>query len=661
MTPQQATDQCLKLRQAGRLQEALACCNQAMAGAPAGDPWAAVLIATSGEVLFDLGRPQDALAAFDQALARNPGIAAAWNNRGLALNQLGRHGEALDSFARAAKLAPGAVEPHNNHGDTLRRLYRHGEALMSFARALALDPDDTGTLTNRAGVLASLGRYPEALADYSRALQRSPDFPEALFARSHLLWSKKSDLKAALADLTRLVEKAPHFAYARGALMRLKMTAADWHDFDREKKILDDGVAADKKVTAPFIYLSLSDSPDAILRCSAAYAQSNFPAGPPLHRKGPRREGPIRIGYVCGEFREHPVLYLMAGLFEAHDRTRFEIIGFDNGGSDDSALRSRFEKAVPRIININLLSDHDAGLRIAAEEIDILVDLNGYSGEQRLGVFARRPAPIQASYLGYPATLGAPWMDYILADKIVIPESDARHYSEKIAWLPVSFQINDAKRAMARIPSRAEAGLPGQGFVFCNFNHTNKLTPQTFSLWMRILGQTPDSVLWLPRPDPLAEANLKREAQTRGIAPERLIFAPRVPSFEDHLGRLTLADLFLDGQPYGAHTTASDALWAGVPLITQMGGAFAGRVATSLLLALGLPELVTKTEAEFETLAVSLAQSPGRLKSLREKLDQSRATAPLFDTQRTTRAIEQAYQTMFDNRAKPPASFSVPG
>jgi predicted O-linked N-acetylglucosamine transferase (SPINDLY family) len=265
---------------------------------------------------------------------------------------------------------------------------------------------------------------------------------------------------------------------------------------------------------------------------------------------------------------------------------------------------------------------------------------------------------VQVSWLGYPGTLGASFMDYILADKIVIPEEGARHYSEKIAWLPHSYQINDSKRTIAQTPSRDEAGLPAHGFVFCNFNHANKFTPDSFGRWMRLLGQVPGSLLWLLKPDTLARDNLQREAQARGVASDRLVFAPYLP-FEKHLARLKLADLFLDGLPYGAHTTASDALWAGLPLITLMGDSFAGRVAASLLSALGLPELVTRTAGEFEALALSLARDPARLAALREKLGGVRATAPLFDTARTTRALESAYLTMAETRGNPPQSFAV--
>ena len=693
MTPQESTAQGERLYLAGRLQEAEACyaaalalqpdyhpalhlmgllryqlndhagalvaLDKAAAAAPASYHQWAALHATRGELLFLLGQDTEALAAFEQALARDTGLATAWNNHGMALNRLGRPEEALASFAHAARLAPQSAQPLSNQGDMLRQLRRFDEALACFSRALAMEPGNIAALVNRGGLLTNLGHTDEAIADYTAALSRHPDIPEALFGRSHL-FTKKSDIKGALADLEHLLKIAPDYPFARGNLMRLNMMAAAWDDFPAQKALIDAGVRAGKKVIVPLNYLGLSDSPEDIHHCAQLYAQANFPARPPLHAKGQRRPGRIRIGYVCGEFRTQATLYLMVGQFEAHDRESFEIFAFDNGGGDGSALRQRFEKAVEHIIDITYLSDGDAAARIAAEDIDILVDLNGYTGEQRLNVFALKPAPLQVCYLVWPGTLGAPYMDYIIADKAVIPESHEGDYSEKIAWLPHSFQINDRQRAIGPTPSRAEAGLPAEGFVFCNFNHAEKRSPQAFACWMRILAAIPGSVLWLPRPHELAAENLKRQAQRHGVAAERLIFAPHTPTIEDYLGRLKLADLFLDAFPYCAHTVASDALWAGLPLLTLASGAFAGRVAASLLLALGLPELVTHSEEEFETAALTLARQPETLAAIREKLAAARTTAPLFDTVRTTRAIERAYRTMFENRARPPESFTVP-
>ena len=452
---------------------------------------------------------------------------------------------------------------------------------------------------------------------------------------------------------------APDFPFARGSLMRLSMTAAHWDGYETQKALLDAGVRADRPVVEPFIYLALSDRPEDLQRCARLYARARFPAQTPLWQGAPRRPGRIRVGYVCGEFRTHATLYLMAGLFEAHDKAVFEIFAFDNGGGDASPLRARFEAAVERIVDITGLSDAEAAGRIRAQDIDILVDLNGYSGNQRLGVFAHRPAPVQVSYLAYPGTLGAPYMDYILADPVVIPDGEEKYYSEKIIRLPHSYQINDDKRAIGETPDRAEAGLPEQAFVFCNFNHANKFTPASFTLWMRLLHQTPGSVLWLLAPDPLARENLRQEARQRGVNPDRLIFAETLP-FEKHLARLRLADLFLDGLLYGAHTTASDALWAGLPLITCRGSTFAGRVAASLLQAVGLPELVSENAGDFEALALRLARSPQLLAGLRKKLAQNRDRAPLFDAGRTTRDVEKTWRMLVERRTARPESFAVP-
>ena len=687
MTPHEATEQGLKAHQAGQLAEAesryaaalkaqpdfqpalhlmgllrfqqqdftaaLQFFTYALTAAPAS---AAVLWAARGETLLQLDRAQESLGDFDKALAADPGLVAAWNNRGLALNALKRHDEALASFDRAIALSPMSAEPHNNRGDTLRELRRFAEALASFDRALAIRPDDPATLNNRAVALTMMGRTDEALACYDRALALNPDLPAALHARGNRLWSQKADLAGGLADLDRLMQVAPDFPFARGSRMRLAMTAARWKNFETEKKLLDDGVRANRPVIEPFIYLALSDQPADLQRCAELYARTRFPAQPPLWTGAKRRPGRIRIGYVCGEFRTHATLYLMAGLFETHDRQQFEIFAFDNGSGDGGLLRARFEAAVEKLVDIRELSDAKAAARIRAEEIDILVDLNGYSGNQRLSIFAHRPAPVQVSYLAYPGTLGAPYMDYILADRVVIPEVEEKYYNEKIAWLPQSYQINDAKRAIGEIPSRGEAGLPAEAFVFCNFNHANKFTPASFTQWMRILAQVPGSLLWLLAPDAMAMDNLRREANQRGVDPARLVFAATLP-FEKHLARLACADLFLDGLPYGAHTTASDALWAGLPLLTCRGNAFAGRVAASLLAAAGLPELVTENAADFEALALRLAREPVLLSDIRKKLAQNRATAPLFDTTRTTRAIESAFDMMLKS---PPQSFVVP-
>jgi predicted O-linked N-acetylglucosamine transferase (SPINDLY family) len=383
----------------------------------------------------------------------------------------------------------------------------------------------------------------------------------------------------------------------------------------------------------------------------------------PLLRVSPTEpNAKIRIGYLSGEFRQQATSLLLVGVLEQHDRSAFEIFAIDNGYDDGSDTRRRIAGAVDGIVNISALNDPQAVDAIRAQRIDILVNLNGYFGEQRTGIFARRAAPIQVNYLGFPGTLGAGFMDYILADQYVLPADHRQFYSEKVAWLPNCYQANDDRREIStRAFTREEVGLPRQGFVFCCFNNAYKITPDVFDSWMRILAAVDGSVLWLLEDSAAAVANLRREAQVRGIDPARLVFAVRMPPAE-HLARHRCADLFLDTLPYNAHTTASDALWAGLPLLTCRGETFAGRVAASLLQNLGMPELVAANRDDYERMAIGLAQNPERLSSIREKLSANRLKMPAFDTPRLARDIETAFRKMAE-RAKAglaPGHIAVP-
>ena len=365
------------------------------------------------------------------------------------------------------------------------------------------------------------------------------------------------------------------------------------------------------------------------------------------------------MAYLSADFHDHPVAYLTAGLFEHHDRSRFEITALSFGPDQASPTRDRIKGAVEHFIDVRSQSDQDIAELIRRLEIDIVIDLMGLTRHSRVGVLARRSAPIQVNYLGYSGTTGANYIDYILADATVIPEEHCAFYTEQVVWLPDCYLVNDDRRAICeRTPSRGECGLPEDGFVFCCFNNPGKLAPATFQVWMRLLNATPDSVLWLSKADPTVQANLRREAERCGVSAQRLIFAPRMPDVADHLARQRQADLFLDTLPYNAHTTACDALWAGVPVVTCLGTTFVGRVAASLLKAVGLDELITHSLQDYEALALKLAHDPAYLASLRDKLARNRDTFPLFDTERSTRQIEAAYTTMWQcyQRGEPPGS-----
>lgn len=645
--------------------------------------------------LSDLERFEEAIASYERSLALQPGFADASFNLGLVLLKLERFTDALTRFDKVLAARPSHSETLSNRGVALFRLNRFDESLTSYNQALASNPDHAATLFGRALLLQEMGRFTDALTDYDRAiaidpkdarawnghgallhamkrnrdaiksfekaLELKPDFADALTNHGLLRWAEHGDYAGATSDLRNALTVDPNQPYALGELHHLRMYGADWETFDADKALIDGGVRNGRSVVRPFVYQALSLSPADLQACSRIFAAS-LPAAPdrppPPFRHHHDR---IRIGYVSGEFREQATAYLMAGLYERHDRNRFEVIAIDSGGGDGSAMRSRLEAAFDQVLYIANLPDAEAVDLIRANEIDILVNLNGYFGAPRMGVFARRAAPIQVNYLGFPATLGAPYIDYIIADRIVIPEIERRYYDEQVVYLPDCYQANDDKRSIAQEkPSRAAMGLPDRAFVFCNFNQSYKITPSSFASWMRILKAVEGSVLWLLDGRPPFAENLSRAAQQQGVASNRLVFARSLPA-DQHLARLKLADLFLDSLPYNAHTTASDALWAGLPLLTCCGSTFPGRVAASLLTAAGLPELIAESLDAYEAMAIRLAHDSAAMHALKQKLAGNRLSCPLFDTDRFRRNIEAAYTAMIaaQKRGEAPQGFTV--
>ena len=615
-----------------------------------------------GVALLDLERAADALAMFDAVAGAYQNNAELWNNRGVALWNLKRPDEALTSYRRALDLEPGFAEAWGNSGLALRDMSRFDEARASFETVLTLEPGNAVAMNSHGNVLRDMKKYDEAIQSYSAAIQARPSYAEALINRGYTQWALKR-YEAGTADVELALTLEPEYPYGRGELLHARMYAADWRDFAGAKADLLALVRAGKRAIQPFDFQAIVETPADAQACSRIWVRDKYPEMPsrPHDRLARAGAGKIRVGYVSGEFRQQATALLMAGLYERHDREKFEIIALDCGRNDQSPMRARLEKAFDRWIGIAGLSDEQAADVIRDVGIDILVNLNGFFGDARMGVFARKPAPIQVNYLGFPATLGAPYIDYILADKVTIPEAEQSFYDEQVVTLPGSYQANDDRgRPMADTPSRAAAGLPQDGFVFCNFNNAYKLTPETFDSWMRILKQVEGSLLWLlESPAPFA-VNLRMEAEARGVAADRLIFAPDLPT-DQHLARLSLADLVLDGLPYNAHTTGSDALWAGVPLITRKGTTFPGRVGASLLEAVGLPELVTERAADFEALAVSLATDPEALGTLRARLAGNKNRCALFDTDRFRKNIETAYVEMWRRwlAGERPKGFSV--
>jgi protein O-GlcNAc transferase len=577
--------------------------------------------------LQKLNRHGQALAAFDQTLTLDSEHSLALFRRADSLRLLGRLRDAVETYDRYLARHPDTAEAWHNRGVALSELKRFDDAVFSFGKALALRPDSAESWHNRGTAHVELKEFQEAVFDYEHTVALRPELP-----------------------------------YARGNLMLARLQCCDWRDFAQERAGIAAGLREGSPAIVPFGNLMISDSPADQFQCARIWMERHGVAAQPLWRGERYKNQRIRLAYLSGDFRAHPVAILMAGVFEQHDPERFETIAVSFGPDVQSEVRTRVKGAVETFIDARGKSDFEIASLLREREVDIAVDLMGLTADCRSGIFAFRPAPAQVNYLGYPGTMAAESMDYIIADRVVVPEGEKHQYREKIVYLPDAYLASDDKRSIAaRRPSRAEAGLPNEGFVFCSFNNTYKFTPEMFAVWMRLLRRVEGSALWLPESNPSAQRNLKRVAEAEGIDPGRLVFAAHLASPEDHLARLALADLFLDTLPCNAHSTASDALWAGLPVLTCKGSTFAGRVAASLLHALGLPELITRSLPDYEANALFLATDAAAVADLKAKLARQRKIAPLFDTLRFTRNLESAFATMRDRteRGEAPRSFAV--
>jgi len=615
-----------------------------------------------GSVLNVLERREAALQSYEKAIRFKPDYAEAYCNRGNTLFVLQQYQAALESFDNAIRLKPDYAEAYGNRGNSLYALQHYQAALESYDKAILLKPDYAEAHNNRGSALNILLQHEAALVSFDRAILLKPDYVDARCNRGNALMALKQ-YRAALESYDKAILLKPDQDYLRGIRLYMKRLLCDWEDSQSECKLLEALIGRGLKAAHPFAMLAISGSPAVQRQASEIYVRDKVPERPTAAAipRRPRRDR-IRIGYFSADFHNHATSYLIAELFERHDRSRFEILGFSFGPLKLDEMNQRVSAAMDRFVDVRSMPDREVAELSRKLEVDIAVDLKGFTEDNRAGIFAERAAPIQVSYLGYPGTMGADYMDYLIADPTLIPEADRRYYSEKILYLPDSYQVNDSRRAISAKPcSRAGERLPESAFVFCCFNKAYKISPAVFDCWMRILGRVEGSVLWLMEDNPWAVENLHAEAARRGIAPQRLVFAKSLP-VDEHLARHRLADLFLDTLPYNAHTTASDALWAGLPVLTRTGETFASRVAASLLRATGLPELITATESEYEELAADLAHHPERLHALRQRLQQNRPTAPLFDCASFTRHLESAYTAIVDryHAGLPPDHIQIP-
>ncbi len=564
-------------------------------------------------ILMHSGRREEALSMLTQAVAANPGFAPLWMAYGNVLQGFGRGPEALAAYEQSLALNPQYPEALINSGVLLREAHRHVEALDRFQRVLLVKPEHETALGNCGIILTEFKRSEEAVAIFKRLLAINP-----------------------------------RYDYGVGLLAYERLHACDWTDFEANAQQILEGIRAGQRTCKSLPLMAFNDDVEAHQRSAQLFA-TRFPASAtPLWRGERYRHKKIRLAYVSPDLREHPVGHLMAGIFERHDKQRFETIAISLGPDDHSRLRGRMLASFDRFVDARTMNAREIATLMRELEVDVAVDLAGYTADSRTDIFAHRPAPVQVNYLGYPGTMGTSFMDYIIADQHVIPPEHQRFYNEKVVYLPDAYLPTDAGLKIAeRTPTRAECGLPEDALVFCSFSHDYKISPPLFDVWMRLLSEVPKSVLWLMSRSEASQRNLRAEAEKRGVDGSRLVFASRVPHVEDHLARYRQADVFLDTHPYNAHTTAADALMAGLPVVTFVGGAFPARVAASLLHAMGLPELIADSPAGYEALALKLSRDEAWRLSLRQKLAENRQTHALFDTDRLCANLEAIYTAMW--------------
>lgn len=649
------------LRKLGRRDESLEALLRAVREAPD----AVAAWSNLGDTQQALGRHAEAIVAFDRALALAPRDASIWSNRGVALREARRHEDALAAFERALEADPARADVWSNRGNALSACGATDEALASYERALALAPDYADAWRHRGGALTVLERHAEAIESLDRALALDP--------ASALTWAARAGahaqarrFDAAARDYAEALARDPDTELAAGGLLHARLMGCDWEGLERLEQALAQGLAQGRRVALPFVAAAVPLSRAAQRRAAELNAELSGGQGAAAAPRPPRSaQGRLRVGYLSADFREHPVGLQVLALLAHHDRARIEPVALSIGPSrEGDACQARMRAGFSEYLELHGLPGAAAAERIVAAGLDLVVDLTGHMDGQRMDVLARRVAPLQAS-LYCPTTSGAPWIDYLIADAQVVPEAHAEGYSEQRVTVPVSYFIAH-HRELPVLPgaTRAEEGLPPAGLVFASFCEAYKIRPEVWAVWMRLLAAVPASVLWLAiRDNDAARERLRARAAQAGIDPSRLVFARVVRDRQGHLSRLGVADLCLDTPVYNGHTTTADALWAGVPVVTCPGECFSGRIASSLVLAAGLPELVAEGLEGYEALALALARDPARLAGLRRRLEAGRGSMPLFDAARCVRHLEAAFEAMVDRqrRGLAPAPIEIAG
>ena len=614
-----------------------------------------------GITLQNQNKIEEAIECYNKAVALKPNFSEAHNNLGISLKDQGKLDEAIDSYNNALLLMPDYADAYNNMGNAFKYKGKLNNAIEAYNKAISIKPDYAKGFINLGAALTYQDKPEEAIEAYNKALSLKPDYIEAYYNLGNALTDQgKQDIAIETYEKALLLK--PDYEAARVMKLHQQANICDWHSIDKDRKLIPNLGISEKPIN-PLAILSLEDAPERHHMRSKIYAKDTFPQKPiSLPTKTLKKSERIRIGYFSSDFVRHPVAYLIAKVIELHNRDKFDIFAYSLIGGKDDELRKRLIKSFDVFKDVSGMSDKEVAVLCRQDNIDIAIDLNGYTQNNRSSIFAYRAAPIQINYLGFPGTMGADFIDYIIADQYLIPPNNRKHYTEKQLYLPNTYMPTDNSREFSnRFISRRDMGLPDKAFVFCCFNNNYKITDLEFDIWMRLLGKVKGSVLWLRRSNQLSDKNIIKAAKKRNIGASRIVFADQLP-MKEHLSRHKLADLFVDTFSFNAHTTASEALWSGLPVVTKQGQGFAARVAASLLNAIGLPELITENDRDYESLILELATNPNKLFQIKEKLAANRLSQPLFNTELYTKHLESGYLTAYQNYCdgKVPETIIVP-
>ena len=610
-----------------------------------------------GNILFLLEKNVAAIESYKKAIEIKSDYADAYNNLGNPLWKQKKITESIENYKKALEIQPNHPEAHNNLGMAFHKLKKNEDAIKSYDAAINFKPDYAEAHYNKANLLFEIEKIDECLQSYDTAIKFKPNYAEAYFNRGSVFLAANANVEA-LENFKKVLEIKPDFEVLSGTLLYTKLKLCDWKNFDEDlenlKKEANDFIKKPNPYPLLFSYDSLKVQKLVAKKwseklCKFTLGENQSPNFSKSNKalnliSKKEKNKKIKIGYFSADFRKHAVGNLIVNLFELHDKSKFEIYCFYFGPDTNDDVYKRISNAAYKFINVRIKGEREIAQISRDFKIDIAVDLMGYTIKNRSKIFIEKCAPLQVSYLGYPGTTGANYIDYIIADKILIPRESQEYYSEKIIYLPNTFIVNDStKKVSEKIFRKDELDLPNNSIVFCCFNQSYKILPKTFDIWMKILKRVKGSVLWLFKSNEVSCNNLKKEAYDRGVDHKRIIFANLLPSFQEHLARYKAADLFLDTSPYNAHSTCLDALKGGLPVLTIQGETYSSRVSSSFLNLLGLNELITKSLKEYEDKAVELANDLSKLKNIKYKIQTVKDTTPLFNTKLFTNNLEKAY------------------